>query len=156
MPLEIERKFLLADETWRGIAEAIPYRQGYLSTHPGATVRVRTVGDKGFLTVKGQSVGISRLEFEYEIPFTEANAMLDKLCSHTLIEEKRTKIAHEGFIWEIDEFFGENQGLLVAEIELEREEQVFIKPPWVGKEVSGDSRYFNSSLIKHPYKKWSK
>jgi CYTH domain-containing protein len=118
------------------------------------TVRVRTVGDKGFLTVKGISVGAARMEFEYEIPLKEADVMLNELCEKPLIEKKRYKISQDGFVWEIDAFLGENEGLVVAEVELESEDQAFAKPDWVGAEVTGDPKYFNVNLIRHPYNKW--
>jgi adenylate cyclase len=155
MGIEIERKFLLANDSWRGIAgEGTFYRQGYLNSDRQRTVRVRSIKDKGFLTIKGITVGTARLEYEYEIPKDECSAMLDDLAEKPIIEKNRYKINYEGFIWEIDEFFGENQGLIVAEIELESEDQDFEKPDWVGEEVSDDPRYFNSNLIKHPYSKW--
>ena len=154
MGKEIERKFLLKSDAWRALATGTAYRQGYLNSAKERTVRIRTVGDKAFLTIKGISVGVTRAEYEYPIPFDDCNAMLDNLAEKPLIEKKRYKIAAGGFIWEIDEFFGENQGLIVAEVELASEDQVFEKPAWIGDEVSGDPRYFNSNLIKHPYSRW--
>lgn len=154
MGIEIERKFLLTGMQWKKLAAGTAYRQGYLSSVKERTVRVRTISDKGFLTVKGISVGATRLEYEYEIPLDDANALLDELCEKPLIEKNRYKINFEGFIWEVDEFFGENDGLIVAEIELESEDQSFEKPAWVGQEVTGDSRYFNSNLIQAPYSQW--
>jgi adenylate cyclase len=155
MGKEIERKFLVKNFEWKQGAAGVPYRQGYLSTVKERTVRVRTVGVKGFLTIKGLTVGVTRSEFEYEIPAADANAMLDALCERPLIEKNRYAIAHAGLTWEIDEFFGENQGLVVAEVELQDEHQALTLPPWVGAEVSGDPRYFNSNLIKHPYTRWT-
>ena len=154
MGKEIERKFLLKSDAWRALATGTTYRQGYLNSAKERTVRIRTVGDKAFLTIKGISVGVTRAEYEYPIPFDDCNAMLDNLAEKPLIEKKRYKIAAGGFIWEIDEFFGENQGLIVAEVELQSEDQAFDKPAWIGEEVSGDPRYFNSNLIKHPYSRW--
>ena len=154
MGIEIERKFLLTGTEWKQLASGTPYRQGYLNSTKERTVRVRTIDDKGFLTVKGISVGASRLEFEYEIPLGDANTLLDELCEKPLIEKNRYKIEHQGFTWEVDEFFGENDGLVVAEIELESEDQAFDKPGWVGEEVTGDPRYFNSSLISKPFSTW--
>lgn len=154
MGIEIERKFLLTGTTWRQLAAGTAYRQGYLSAVKERTVRVRTIDEQGFLTIKGISVGATRSEYEYEIPPEDANAMLDDLCEKPLIEKNRYKIQYGGFTWEVDEFFGENDGLVVAEIELESEEQSFDKPEWVGEEVTGDVRYFNSNLIKEPYSKW--
>ncbi len=152
MGKEIERKFLVIGEEWRSVT-GTRYRQGYLSTVKERTVRVRTVNEKGTLTIKGVSQGATRQEFEYEIPFDEATQLLD-LCEKPLIEKNRYKIEHNEMLWVVDEFFGENQGLLVAEIELESEDQAFSRPEWVGDEVTEDARYFNANLISHPYTKW--
>ena len=154
MGTEIERKFLLKGEAWRAGAKGTMYRQGYLNSAKERTVRIRTVGDKAFLTIKGITVGATRAEYEYPIPFDECNAMLDALAEKPLIEKKRYKISHGGLTWEIDEFFGDNRGLIVAEVELQSEGQAFDKPDWVGDEVTGDPRYFNSNLIKHPFTQW--
>jgi len=154
MAKEIERKFLIAGDAWRELAEGTTYRQGYLSTVKERTVRVRTIDDKGFLTIKGITVGATRAEYEYEIPATDANEMLDDLCEQPIIEKKRYKVPLDGFVWEIDEFGGVNDGLLVAEVELESEDQAFTKPDWIGEEVTGDPRYFNSNLIANPYSTW--
>lgn len=154
MAKEIERKFLIKGEAWRALAEGTMYRQGYLNSAKERTVRVRTVGDKAFLTIKGITVGATRAEYEYEIPFADCNALLDDLAEKPLIEKKRYKIRQGEFTWEIDEFFGDNQGLIVAEIELTSEDQQFGKPDWTGEEVTGDPRYFNSNLIKHPFTRW--
>jgi adenylate cyclase len=154
MGTEIERKFLLLSDGWRAGATGTMYRQGYLNSAKERTVRIRTVGDKAFLTIKGITVGATRAEYEYPIPFDECNAMLDTLAEKPLIEKKRYKIKRGDLTWEIDEFFGDNKGLVVAEVELQSEGQAFDKPDWVGDEVSGDPRYFNSNLIKHPYTKW--
>ena len=152
MAKEIERKFLLKEYPWPN-KTAIRYRQGYLNSSKERTVRVRTIGDKGFLTVKGITVEASRLEFEYEIPFQDANKLLE-ICEKSLIEKNRYKVEEGGLVWEIDEFLGENQGLIIAELELESEDQEFEKPDWVGEEVTGDPRYYNANLIKNPYTKW--
>jgi len=144
----------LTGTEWKQLATGTAYRQGYLNSVKERTVRVRTINDQGFLTIKGVSVGATRLEYEYEIPLEDANALLDELCEKPLIEKNRYKINFSGFTWEVDEFFGENDGLVVAEIELESEDQAFDKPEWVGEEVTGDSRYFNSNLINNPYTKW--
>ena len=154
MGIEIEKKFLLKGGEWKQLAVGIAYRQGYLNSVKERTVRVRTINDNGFLSIKGVSVGATRLEYEYEIPLEDAQALLDELCEKPLIEKNRYKVDFGGFIWEIDEFFGENDGLIVAEIELESEDQSFDKPQWVGEEVTGDTRYFNSNLIKNPYSQW--
>ncbi len=154
MAKEIERKFLVIGAEWKHGASGVSYRQGYLSTVKERTVRVRTAGNKGFLTIKGVMVGVTRNEFEYPIPAADANAMMDQLCERPLIEKIRYKISHAGLMWEIDEFFGENIGLVVAEVELQDEQQVIDRPSWVGLEVSGDPRYFNSNLTKMPYARW--
>ena len=153
MAHEIERKFLVKEGIWREAAAQI-YRQGYLSTVKERTVRVRTINDKGYLTVKGISVGASRLEFEYEIPVADADEMLDNLCEKPLIEKRRYKLDDGGLTWEIDVFFGDNEGLIVAEVELESEGQAFHKPDWVDEEVTSDPRYYNANLIAHPYSHW--
>jgi adenylate cyclase len=152
MGTEIERKFMVKKGVWRD-KKATKYRQGYLSIVKERTVRVRTIEDKGYLTIKGISIGASRLEFEYEIPRQDADALLD-ICEKPLIEKNRYKVENGDFVWEVDEFFGENQGLIVAELELESGDQYFPKPDWIGEEVTGDPRYFNSNLIKNPYSKW--
>lgn len=154
MGKEIERKFLVQGDAWRDLAQGTLYRQGYLNSAKERTVRVRTVGEKAFLTIKGITVGASRVEYEYEIPFEDCNFLLDNLAEKPIIEKKRYKIPQGKFVWEIDEFFGENQGLIVAEIELESEDEAFEKPEWTGEEVTGDPRYFNSNLISHPYTRW--
>ena len=153
MGTEIERKFLVKEGPWREAA-AETYRQGYLSTVKERTVRVRTINDKGYLTVKGVSVGASRLEFEYEIPVADAEQLLDNLCEKPLIEKQRYKLDHGGLTWEIDVFFGDNEGLIVAEVELQSEDQVFESPDWVVDEVTSDPRYYNANLISNPYSNW--
>lgn len=154
MGKEIEKKFLVRDDRWRGLAPGVLYRQGYLNKEKGRTVRVRTVGDQGFLTIKGPSVGGARPEYEYPIPFDDAVELLENLCLMPLIEKTRTKIPYQGFVWEIDEFKGENQGLILAEIELAVVGENFTLPPWIGAEVTGDSRYYNANLVHHPYSAW--
>ena len=153
MALEIERKFLVKEGAWRN-EKGTTYRQGYLNSAKERTVRVRIIDVKGYLTVKGISRGAVRVEYEYEIPGVEAEAMLNDLCEKPLIEKMRYKIEFKGLVWEVDEFFGENQGLIVAEVELESEDQTFAKPEWVGEEVTGDPKYFNANLIHHPYSRW--
>jgi adenylate cyclase len=154
MGKEIERKFLVAGDAWKSQATGTAYRQGYLNSTKERTVRIRTIADKAFLTIKGLTVGATRAEYEYEIPLADCNEMLDTLAEKPLIEKNRYKIPFAGLTWEIDEFFGDNAGLVVAEVELGSEGQGFEKPEWVGKEVTADPRYFNSNLIKHPYKRW--
>lgn len=152
MGVEIERKFLVIGDTWREVA-GTRLSQGYLNRDKARTVRIRLAGDEAFLTIKGLSQGASRAEFEYEIPFADGEALLP-LCEKPIIEKIRRKIPMDGFVWEVDEFFGENAGLVVAEIELESEDQAFPRPEWLGAEVTQDARYFNSSLASHPYSRW--
>jgi len=152
MAKEIERKFLIKNDAWRNV-RGIKYRQGYLSSVKERTVRVRTTEEKGYLTIKGIAVGATRMEFEYEIPRKDADRLLE-ICEQPLIEKNRYTIEYGGFVWEVDEFFGENSGLIIAEIELTSEDQEFPRPDWVGEEVTGDPRYFNSNLIKNPFTAW--
>jgi adenylate cyclase len=151
---EIERKFLVSGEAWRETAEGTRYRQGFLSTEPERTVRVRVAGTRGSITVKGKSLGARRAEFEYEIPVADAERMLDTLCKRPLIEKVRYVLGVGAHTWEIDVFEGDNAGLVVAEIELRREDEAFERPEWVGEEVTDDPRYFNSNLVANPYRAW--
>ena len=153
MGMEIERKFLVSSDLWRIGALPILYAQGYLSKDAVRTVRIRIAGTKGYLTIKGPVSGISRTEFEYSIPLEDAQQLLD-LCIGPIVEKNRHKILFEGHLWEVDEFLGENKGLIMAEVELSHPEESIILPPWIGTEVSGDSRYYNSNLSTHPYLKW--
>lgn len=153
MGIEIERKFLIAHDSWRHGVTGIAYGQGYILRGSGRTVRVRIAGEKAFITIKGPVIGISRAEFEYSIPTEDARELL-LLCESPLIEKTRYKIHVEGHIWEIDEFHGENDGLIVAEVELSHPEEPISFPSWLGKEVTGDSRYYNSNLTIHPYRGW--
>ncbi|WP_421657126.1 CYTH domain-containing protein [Leptothermofonsia sp. ETS-13] len=155
MPIEIERKFLVKGDRWRSLATGSRYCQGYIVTGP-KTVRVRVVGNQGYLTIKGPSVGFSRSEYEYPIPIQDALEMLHSLCEPPLIEKTRYRIEVDGVIWEIDEFEGENKGLLLAEVELTNENQTITLPDWIGKEVSGDPRYYNANLAKNPFSQWRK
>jgi len=151
MGQEIERKFLLRSDAWRLGATGTRICQGYLSRLP--TVRVRTKGQSAFLTVKGQAEGIVRSEFDYPVPLEDAEAMLD-LCQKPLIEKTRYEIWVAGHLWEIDEFYGDNEGLILAEIELESEGESFEQPDWLGREVTGDVRYYNARLVEHPFSVW--
>ncbi len=154
MGIEIERKFLLVGDAWRSLGEPVLLRQGYLSSQRERVVRVRIEGGAAMLTIKGVSVGASRGEWEYPIPLADAEQLLDGLCEQPLVEKYRRRIEFGGMVWEVDEFLGANAGLVVAEIELESEEQAFARPDWIGAEVTDDARYFNSALIKHPYSRW--
>ena len=156
MAKEIERKFLVVGDAWRELAKGTHYRQGYLNSIKERTVRIRTIDDKAFMTVKGPTVGVTRMEFEYEIPYNDCVEMLTHLAEQPIIEKARYKVPYNGLVWEIDEFFGVNEGLIVAEVELQTEDQQFEKPEWVGEEVSGDPRYFNSNLVNNPYTTWKK
>ena len=156
MPQEIERKFLVANDAYKALSySSALIKQGYISVNPTAAVRIRIKGDKGFLTIKGEGSesGTTRYEWEKEIPLNEAKELL-LLCTSGMIEKIRYKVNHEGFIYEIDEFSGENKGLVVAEIELNQENEVFAKPDWLGREVTGDARYYNAMLVRYPYSKW--
>ncbi len=154
MAKEIERKFLVKGDSWRGQSNGKRYRQGYLSTVKERTVRVRVAGDKGFITVKGVNVGPTRSEYEYEIPLADVKEILDRLCERPPIEKTRYRIQFGGLTWEVDEFEGENRGLITAEVELTDENQEVSFPDWIGAEVTGDPRYFNSNLVAHPFSRW--
>ena len=154
MAVEIERKFLVHKDAWRTQGEGVLLRQGYLSSNPDRVVRVRIEGNAASMTIKGRTTGATRGEWEYAIPVADAQALLEGLCERPLIEKYRTRIVHEGMTWEVDEFLGDNAGLIVAEIELQSEGQAFSKPDWVGEEVTHDPRYFNANMIRHPYTTW--
>lgn len=155
MHKEIERKFLVKDDSWRKAAgTGIRYRQGYISLNADRTVRVRTDGIRGFLTLKGRAQGITRTEFEYEIPLSDAEQLLTLLCVKPLIKKVRYLVAHKNSSWEIDVFEDENKGLVIAEIELTDEQEAFELPEWAGTEVTSDKRYLNSNLVKSPFSEW--
>ena len=154
MAKEIERKFLIKRGLWQPQNQGLEIRQGYLSLDPERTVRVRTKGAKGYLTIKGKNQGISRTELEYEIPYEEACQMLEELCLRPLVEKTRYLEQYGQQLWEIDIFAGDNEGLAVAEAELPSEDTALALPLWIDREVSGETRYYNSSLIKLPYKNW--
>jgi CYTH domain-containing protein len=156
MGTEIERKFLVAGDGWREKASGIPYRQGYLTRGECCTVRVRRAGDRAFLTIKGRPSGIVRDEFEYEIPVADAEELLDRHCGGGIVEKFRFKVRHAGRIWEVDEFLGDNAGLVVAEIELADADEPVEPPDWVGAEVTSDPRYANSNLAVHPFIRWGR
>lgn len=154
MGIEIERKFLVRGEDWKSLGQGVLLRQGYLSSAPERVVRVRIEGDSAMLTIKGRSTGATRSEWEYPIPLVDAQAFLDSLCERPIIEKKRYRIPFADMTWEVDEFLGENAGLIVAEIELASEEQAFVKPDWIGEEVTHDTRYFNANLLRQPFSTW--
>lgn len=155
LAVEIERKYLLKNEHWRKLVESSSIiRQGYLAPLATSSVRVRIEGDKANINIKSATIGISRLEYEYPIPMNDAVEMLDKLCPSPQIHKTRHLITIDNHVWEIDEFFDDNDGLIVAEIELDHEKESFQVPDWIAEEVSDDGRYYNVNLIKQPYKTW--
>ncbi len=156
MALEIEHKFLIISDEWRKLVNRSEvFRQGYLSNNPAASVRVRLANDQASLNIKGMTIGTQRPEYEYNIPWQDAVEMLNQLCTPPLIEKTRHFLEFAGKTWEIDEFAGENAGLIVAELELTTVGEYFQKPHWVGKEVSGMERYYNVSLLTYPYSQWT-
>lgn len=154
MATEIERKFLVTSDEYKQLAKPVLYKQGYLSADPEFVKRVRIAGEKAYVTTKSKNIGITRSEFEQETSKEDALYMFDKIDPTTIIEKYRYKIEFAGKIWEVDEFLGDNQGLVVAEIELNTESESFEKPSWIGEEVSDDNRYYNSNLSLNPYKNW--
>lgn len=154
MGLEIERKFLIKQNKWQPPNQGKVYRQGYIYTHNGSTVRIRVAGNEGYLTLKSKTTGCTRAEFEYAIPLAEAEEMLELLCDRPLIEKIRYRVTFNGCIWEVDRFLGENEGLMLAEIELETENQHLLLPEWIDTEVTEEQRYYNSNLAKNPYTNW--
>ncbi|MDD5034927.1 MAG: CYTH domain-containing protein [Methylococcaceae bacterium] len=155
MCVEIERKFLPRSDGWRQLAhDAQRLRQGYLNNETRCSVRVRTSAEQAWLNIKSVTIGAMRQEFEYEIPLADAHKMLDTLSLKPSIEKVRYFVPVGKHVWEIDEFEGDNAGLIVAEIELEHPDEEFEKPDWLGEEVTDDVRYYNTSLCRHPYKDW--
>jgi len=155
MPIEIERKFLLSNDTWRDeVVKSSRIRQGYMGKIDKASVRIRIQGDKANINIKSATLDIRRMEYEYEIPLDEAEEMLDQLCNQPQIDKTRFIVKRDGHVWEIDEFYGDNEGLTVAEVELGSEDEEVSKPDWIGEEVTADPRYYNVSLINHPFNKW--
>ena len=156
MATEIEHKFLLRDDRWRALVErSVRLRQGYLTSDARCSVRVRIAEGQGFLNLKSGTLGIQRSEYEYPIPLAEAEEILDTLCEKPLLEKTRHYLRLGEHLWEIDEFAGDNAGLIVAEVELSRVDEPFARPDWLGEEVSHDIRYYNSQLAQHPYQRWS-
>ena len=155
MAKEIERKFLLRDESWQSeVVREIPYRQGYLANTEEVSVRIRISGESAKLNIKSATLGVERHEYEYEVPVVEGQEMLEKLCKGPVIEKVRHIVKHGDHTWEIDRFSGDNEGLVVAEVELGSADEQFERPAWLGEEVSHDTRYYNSCLVNHPYKDW--
>lgn len=155
MPVECERKYLVADDSWRLRAgEGRFFRQGYLPTVNGITVRVRVTPEGGFLTVKGPRRGFSRDEYEYPVPAAEAEEMLSRLCVPFPVEKVRYLVREGRDVWEVDVFTGRNAGLVTAELELASDDAAFERPPWLGREITGDPRYGNGALSVDPYANW--
>lgn len=154
MGSEIERKYLVTGDGWRNAGPGVRYVQGYLSREAERVVRIRRAGDKAYITIKGETRGVTRAEYEYPIPLDDADELLT-LCVRPLIDKRRTVVEYGGRKWEVDEFHGDNAGLVMAEVELPGEDEKIELPPWVGREVSDDPRYYNSNLSKHPYREWS-
>ncbi len=157
MAIEIEHKFLVANDDWRAhVNGSVNYKQGYLSSEATSSIRVRISDERAWLNIKSATIGTQRHEYEYEIPLSDANEILNTLCKKPLIEKTRYFVKNNQNIWEIDEFYGDNQGLVVAEIELAATDIVFEKPHWLGPEVTHDLRYYNNNLVIHPYSAWLK
>jgi len=156
MATEIERKFLVLNEDWRGIVRSdMKIIQAYLASNEFSSTRIRIQDDKANINIKSATLGITRTEFEYAIPVVDAQLMIDELCLKPVIEKTRYIVEHINHTWEIDVFSGDNQGLIVAEIELSSPDETFEKPSWIGEEVSNDTRYYNVCLVNNPYKTWS-
>ena len=156
MPIEIEKKFLVKSNEYKNLSLPLYCKQGYFNNHNELITRIRIMGKKGYLTLKSNNKGIERLEYEYEIPIIDAEELLSNYCSDSIIEKNRYIVPYKDKIWEVDEFLGDNVGLTVAEIELLSQNEVFLKPRWIGKEVSHNLKYSNYQLTNHPYKKWQK
>jgi CYTH domain-containing protein len=154
MSIEIERKFLVVGDAWKNhVSGQFQLKQGYLQSAPERTVRIRTSNKEGFITIKGKTEGITRTEYEYPIPFSEALSLL-ALCENTPIEKVRYLVSHGSLTWEVDVFEGLNSGLVLAEVELQHENQEIDLPDWIGAEVSSDPRFYNSTLSAHPFSTW--
>ena len=155
MGLEIERKFLVGNDSWRNQADAgVFYSQGYLASDEHSGIRVSLAPDKAWLTIKKATTPVRRLEFEYDIPVADARELLEQMCHDAKIEKTRYHVRHAAHIWEVDVFAGNNAGLVVAEIELDNEQESFERPPWLGEEVSNDPRYYAMNLAKRPWSTW--
>ncbi|MEX2524085.1 MAG: CYTH domain-containing protein [Gammaproteobacteria bacterium] len=156
MATEIERKFLVNDDSWRAsVSRKVDIIQGYLANTERGSIRVRVSGSAANLNIKSMTLGVTRQEYDYPIPANDARAMIDGLCMQPVIDKTRHYVEYNGHTWEIDEFHGINAGLIVAELEVDREDEAFDPPPWLGKEVSDDPRYYNVCLVEYPYSDWS-
>lgn len=157
MATEIERKFLVTNDSWKKeVTSTAEYTQGYLATERSCSIRIRVEQNRASLNIKSATLGISRNEYDYPIPLSEANEILQDLCIKPLLKKTRYHVPHGTHVWEIDVFDGDNKGLVVAEIELETQDELFSRPDWLGEEVSDDPRYYNVRLVDHPYSKWDK
>jgi len=156
MAIEIERKFLVKERPFAMAKRSLKINQGYILNEKSKVIRVREKGDDYFLTIKGNNIGISRLEYDFPISKNDAEELIIHFCKTTLIEKTRHYVEHKGHTWEVDEFHGTNDGLIVAEIELESEDEKFEIPNWIGEEVTQDERYYNMNLAVHPYTSWEK
>lgn len=155
MAIEIERKFLVADDSWREhVGRSLAMGQGYFETGRAASVRVRVAGKDAWLNIKSAELGRKRLEFEYAIPLADAETMLERFCAGRSVSKVRHWVPWQGHTWEVDVFDGANAGLVMAEIELDHEEESFASPPWLGREVTDEQRYYNMALAQHPYRDW--
>ena len=154
MKTEIERKFIVTNSVYKSLGKHEYCIQGYIPSTNSPLVRIRTIGNRSFLTMKSDVNGIKCIEYEYEIPNQDAKELLELFCQNSIVEKNRYTIYHESTLWEVDEFLGSNQGLIVAEVELESEDQHYNKPSWIGKEVSTDKKYYNYNLAHHPYNQW--
>lgn len=155
MGVEIERKFLVADDSWRdAVTSSTRIMQGYLTSGKAVTVRVRIRGEQGFLTIKGATSGVTRSEYEYEIPLADAESMLAELAQGPVIDKVRHEVRVGDHTWDLDVFAGDNEGLVMAEVELASDSEAFVLPAWAGAEVSHDARYFNVNLAARPYRTW--
>jgi adenylate cyclase len=156
MAQEIERKFLVVGDSWKNlVSRSVHYQQGYLCGNARSSIRVRVSDESGCLNIKSATLGVRREEFEYPVPLPDARRMLELLCEGPLIEKTRHFVEYRGHVWEVDVFEGQNQGLVVAEVELSSEDETFERPDWIGEEVSHDARYYNTSLVRHPYTRWT-
>lgn len=154
MAKEIERKFLIDQKILRSLENGLLIKQGYIATKDKTTVRIRIKGESAYLTIKGKNLGMTRSEFEYQIPMPDAEQMLVEFCDCPIVEKIRYEHFHAGHTWEIDIFHGDNEGLVVAEVELLSEHEKVELPVWIKKEVTGDPKYYNINLLSHPYKNW--
>ena len=155
MKKEIERKFLVSNSSYQNLGDYEYCIQGYIPSTNSPAVRVRMIGKQSLLTMKSDINGITRLEYEYQIPNQDAKELLELFCKDSIVEKNRYLITYKSTVWEVDEFLGNNKGLVVAEVELKSEDQQYDSPNWIGKEISTDKKYYNYNLAHHPYKSWN-